>query len=460
MKIRNVVLGSVLVLSSLAAQSQQATESNQGQVAPPATVTGSGTSNYIPMWTGSSTLGNSKLYQTGGKIGVATTTPAVQLDVSGRINVSKNYSIGQAVVLAIPLSALNLAVGYQALLSDTTGEGDTATGLGALQFNTTGSGNTATGDDALNVTTTGSYNTANGYLAIGHSKAGDGNTAAGSFSLLNTTGAYNVATGYGAMGGNTSGGYNTASGPYALDNNTTGYDNIAIGYYAANNVSGGSNYNIHVGNMGVSTDNGTIRIGDPTLQTSFFVAGVRSVTTGLNDAVPVVIDSNGQLGTVSSSRRFKEDILDMGEASEGLMRLRPVTFKYQKPFTDGSKPTQYGLIAEEVAEVYPDLVAHSADGQIETVKYQVLDSMLLNEVQRQRVTVEQQQAEIKGLQQRLAKIEAALASTSRALVVSSFSMAAPGQAPPRNQSAPPPATVTRSDTSNSECTLKLRQGKW
>jgi hypothetical protein len=119
----------------------------------------------------------------------------------------------------------------------------------------------------------------------------------------------------------------------------------------------------------------------------------------------VVIDSNGQLGTTSSSRRFKEDIEDMGAASRDLMRLRPVTYRYKQPFADGSKPIQYGLIAEEVAEVYPDLVAHSADGKIETVKYQVLDSMLLNELQRQ-------QAEICRLEERLATLEAVLARVS------------------------------------------------
>jgi hypothetical protein len=113
----------------------------------------------------------------------------------------------------------------------------------------------------------------------------------------------------------------------------------------------------------------------------------------------VVIDSAGQLGTVSSSRRFKEDIQAMGDVSNGLMHLRPVTFRYQKPFADGSKPIQYGLIAEEVAEVYPDLVAHSADGQIETVKYQVLDSMLLNELQR--VSKENQ-----ALQKHISRLEA------------------------------------------------------
>ena len=112
-----------------------------------------------------------------------------------------------------------------------------------------------------------------------------------------------------------------------------------------------------------------------------------------------MIDSAGQLGTVSSSRRFKEDIADMGDSSRGLMDLRPVTYRYKQPFADGSKPIQYGLIAEEVAEVYPDLVAHSVDGQIETVKYQVLDSMLLNEIQRQ-------QAQIRKLEERLAKLEA------------------------------------------------------
>jgi hypothetical protein len=115
-----------------------------------------------------------------------------------------------------------------------------------------------------------------------------------------------------------------------------------------------------------------------------------------------MIDSaTGQLGTVSSSRRYKEDIHDMGDASRDLMRLRPVTFRYKKPFDDGSKPIQYGLIAEEVAEVYPDMVAHSADGQIETVKYQLLDPMLLNEVQRQQKEMVRQQSEA---QLQLAKI--------------------------------------------------------
>ena len=147
--------------------------------------------------------------------------------------------------------------------------------------------------------------------------------------------------------------------------------NTACGYLALVTNTTGSN-NMHIGNVGSLNDNEAIRSGtqdtNPTNQTSCFAAGIRGVTTGNNDAIPVVIDSNGQLGTVSSSRRFKEDIHDMDTVSSGLMRLRPVTFRYQKPFADGSKPIQYGLIAEEVADaIYPDLVAHSADGQIETV---------------------------------------------------------------------------------------------
>jgi hypothetical protein len=127
------------------------------------------------------------------------------------------------------------------------------------------------------------------------------------------------------------------------------------------------------------------------------------------------------LGVASSSWRYKEDIEDMGEASRDLMRLRPVTFRYKKPIANGSKPTQYGLIAEEVDEVYPDLVAHSADGQIETVKYQVLDSMLLNEAQRQQAEIGAQREQLRrleqqnvSLQERLEKLEAALGSASRA----------------------------------------------
>jgi len=322
----------------------------------------SGTANYIPVWTGPKTAGNSIMYQANGdSIGVGTTTPAATLDVNGGINTSTVYNLAGTAFAFGSTSAGNAFLGF------------------AGNATTTGGSNTASGFDALKFNSTGKHNTASGFAAL----------------ESNTTGGSNTASGYAALESNTTGTDNTASGAEALLYNTTGSNNIAIGVNAALNVSAENSSNIEIGSEGSSGDSGAIRIGTSPNQSSFFAAGVSGVTTGLNDAVPVLIDSNGQLGTVSSSRRFKEDIQDMGNASEGLMRLRPVTFRYKKLFDDGSKPIQYGLIAEEVAEVYPDLVARSGDGQIETVKYQLLDPMLLNEVQRQQKEMQAQQTEIR-----------------------------------------------------------------
>ena len=335
-----------------------------------------------------------------GNVGIGTMTPASKLDVAGDINFSGSVRYQGSPVLQVPGGVFNnnIALGVHALESYTTGGANTAVGYQALQRNTTGYANMASGTGALVSNTTGNLNTASGDGALQD----------------NTSGVDNTATGVTALSSNTTGNNNTANGIEALAENTTGNDNIGIGFQAAFLVSGANSNNIHIGSLGSSGDNGTIRIGGyPVAQTSFFVAGVRGVTTGNNDAIPVMIDSAGQLGTVSSSRRFKEDIEDMGAASHDLMRLRPVTYRYKQPFADGSKPIQYGLIAEEVAEVYPDLVAHSADGQIETVKYQVLDSMLLNEVQRLAQQLDEQRNQNESLQGRLAKLETALTSMSR-----------------------------------------------
>jgi hypothetical protein len=136
-------------------------------------------------------------------------------------------------------------------------------------------------------------------------------------------------------------------------------------------------------------------------QTRAFLAGVRGVTTGSADALSVVIDSSGQLGTISSSRRFKEDIHDIGAASSGTQRLRPVTFRYRAPSVDGSKALQYGLIAEEVAEVNRGLVVYEPDGQALTVKYNLLPALLLNEVQRQQRTIDELTRRLEELERRL-----------------------------------------------------------
>jgi hypothetical protein len=393
----------------------------------PATVSGSGTTNYIPVWTNSTTLGNSLIYQSGGNVGIGTSSPAYALDVAGHANTSEGYRIQGAIFLANPgefstavgsealsvtssSSESNTAVGSEALLANTSGSFNTATGTSALWRNTTGSSNTAIGQISLYDNQTGRYNTAIGANALTSNVDGSFNTATGFLALYTSTANQggNTADGAEALYYNTTGPYNTAVGYQALFNNTTGGNNIAIGYLAAGNVSPSSNYNIHIGSAGYSTDDGTTRIGTIGAQTSFFAAGIRGVTTGENNAIPVVIDSNGQLGTVSSSRRFKTDIQDMGGASSGLLRLRPVTFRYKKPFADGSQPIQYGLIAEEVAEVYPDLVAYSGDGQPESVKYQVLDAMLLNELQRQQADIHNLQEQIETMKGRFAALAQAL----------------------------------------------------
>ncbi len=381
--------------------------------------------------------GNYALYSnTTGSYNTASGTDALYFNTTGTNNVAGGYrslysnttgsynnAYGNQALYANTTGGDNTASGDRALYANTTGFGNTASGEVALYHNTSGYANTATGSSALYTNTTGNNNTAIGEVALNSNTTGSNNTASGSNAMyfnntgsqntatgvealqLNDTGSYNTVSGYQALQFNKTGSNNTASGYQALFSNE-GNNNTAVGYLAGFSVGSGSN-NIDIGNQGATLDSGAIRIGTAGTQTSAFIAGIYGAATSVNNAVPVLIDSNGNLGTVSSSRRYKEDIQDMGEASAGLMRLRPVTFRYKKPFADGSQPMQYGLIAEEVAEVYPDMVARSADGQIETVKYQLLDPMLLNEVQRQ-------QAEIRELQERLSKMEAALAAVSRA----------------------------------------------
>jgi uncharacterized coiled-coil protein SlyX len=239
-----------------------------------------------------------------------------------------------------------------------------------------------------------------GWSALG-ANTSSGNTAVGAAALFsNTTGSSNTAVGSSALSMNTAA-ENTAVGAFALSA-ATGGSNIAIGTAAGSNLTTGSN-NIYIGDVGLSAEAGTIKIGVVGLQTKAFIRGIRGVSTGVGDAIAVLIDSAGQLGTVSSSRRFKEDIQDMSEASRRLMQLRPVTFRYKKPYADGSQPIQYGLIAEEVAETFPELAAYGADGQVETVQYHILPSLLLNEVQRQ-------QADLSAQKAKLSEQEAAIAA--------------------------------------------------
>lgn len=305
----------------------------------------------------------------------------------------------------------NSAFGFNALHSNGSGTDDTATGFGALANNTSGPNNTATGFEALTNNTIGSDNTATGAEALFVNSTGSLNTAVGFFALSsNNSGGDNTGIGSASLYFNTLGNKNTAVGEFALVDNTTGSNNIGVGQGAGLEVTSGS-YNIEIGNFGTSSDTGVTRIGTSGQQTSFFAAGINGVQVS---GVPVYIDGNGQLGTINSSIRFKEDVHDMGDASSRIFLLRPVTYRYKQPYDDGSKPIDYGLIAEEVAKVYPDMVVKGADGQIQTVQYQKLTPMLLNELQKQHQVIAEQGEAIQLLEKRLAALESAQSASSPA----------------------------------------------
>jgi hypothetical protein len=268
-------------------------------------------------------------------------------------------------------------------------------------LHTFGTNNLFVGAGAGNYTMTGGSNTASGANALSNNTAGDFNTASGALALQNTTGSANTATGVGALDANTTGSANTALGVDALGHNTIGSFNIAIGKDAGDGLTTGSN-NIDIGNFGVAGEAGTIRIGS-ILQTRAFLAGVRGVVTGVADGLPVLVDSNGQLGTTSSSAAAKRDIAEIGKASSPLRKLRPVSFFYRN---DALSIPQYGLIAEEVAAVMPELVQFSPAGTAETVRYHFLAPLLLNELQREQRRNEEQESRIEKLLARLDALEA------------------------------------------------------
>jgi len=226
---------------------------------------------------------------------------------------------------------------------------------------------------------TGDYNTASGYAALVFNSGGNYNTASGYFALHdNTTGSQNSAEGVQALFGNKTGNYNTASGTDALFSNTSGSSNIAEGYKAGYDLTTGSN-NIDIGNLGVAAESGTIRIGTTSTQTKTYIAGIYGTSV---TGSAVVVSSTGQLGVTVSSERYKTGITPMGPNSQKLRELRPVTFHLK---TDPEGALQYGLIAEEVAKVYPELVIRDKSGRIDGVRYDELAPMLLNEMQQQQM---------------------------------------------------------------------------
>ena len=373
---------------------------------------------------------NALYYNNIGNYNTATGSHALYSNTTGY----ENTANGNSALSGNTTGSFNTASGSKALISNTTGENNTASGVDALHLNTTGSFNTANGSRALfgnngsyNTASgfkalvgnkIGSYNTAIGLSAIGNNDTGNGNTASGVSALYqNTTGNYNTANGINALYQNTTGNGNAAVGTQALYNNITGGNNLALGINAGINLTDGSN-NIYLRNPGAVIESDTIRIGNAN-HSRAFLAGVHGKATSLANAVTVFIDSKGQLGTLNSSERYKKDIRNMDNASRRLLELRPVTYRYKQASEDGSNPLEYGLIAEEVAKVYPDLVVYGADGKVETVQYHKLTPMLVNEVQRlaeknqfldkelkaEQLKNQQQAQEILSLKQQMAIIQ-------------------------------------------------------
>ena len=303
------------------------------------------------------------------------------------------------------LGFFNTATGFEALFSNTTGSANTATGLQALFFNTGGNNNTADGVNALFSNTTGSANTADGLDAL----------------FSNTTGSFNTAHGHTALRHNTTGEGNTANGFRALVRNTTGNGNIALGNNAGENLTTGSN-NIDIFDRGVAGEGNTIRIGKQGTQTATFIAGIYGQVVAPATGTPVLIDGSGRLGTmlgpISSARRFKHDIKAMDKASESILALQPVTFHYKKELDPDGIP-QFGLVAEDVEKVNPDLVARDDQGKPYSVRYDAVNAMLLNEFlkehrknEEQQAIIERQQKQIDALTAGLQKVSAQLAAAS------------------------------------------------
>jgi hypothetical protein len=289
-------------------------------------------------------------------------------------------NVGSGSLASVTFAVNDSAFGDNALHADTTGGDNTAIGSAALEDNTTGGANTATGSEALFNNLTGVADTASGAAALLDNTTGNENTAMGEEALAdNTTGDENTATGFVALLGNLAGIENTATGVAALRQNTSGSNNIAEGFDAGDNLTTGSN-NIDIGNEGVAAESNSIRVGVQGTQTATFVAGIFGTPLSKSSASPVLIDSSGHLGVQVSSARYKRDIRDMGDASEGLLKLRPVSFRYIED-PDGRR--QYGLIAEQVERVYPELVIYGDDGKVRGVRYDLLPALLVKQAQEQ-----------------------------------------------------------------------------
>ena len=318
----------------------------------------------------------------------------------------QNTATGAGALLSNTIGIDNTANGAFALFSNTTGSRNTATGVdalltnnadfntangdSALASNTEGEGNIAVGGTALYNNTTGDFNTATGYRALIQNTTGSFNTANGKDALFsNSTGINNTATGLGALFSNTTGGNNTANGANALHNNTEGDNNTALGLGAGFDITGSGNVCIGADVNGFAGESNITRI--------------RNVYESVATERAVYVTSDNRIGTLSSSRRYKEQIKPMEKASEAIHELRPVSFRYKKEI-DPTRSLSFGLIAEEVARVSPDLVTPDREGKPETVRYEAVNAMLLNEFLKEHRKVQEQANTIAELKNEIANL--------------------------------------------------------
>jgi len=296
-----------------------------------------------------------------------------------------NTAEGQNALKNLTTGSANTGVGWFSLWGNATGEFNTATGAGALLFNN--------GDPTMGEA---SENTAFGAAALLFNTTGGNNTAIGAAALLNnTTGGVNTAIGYAALGSNTTGVGNTAVGRFALAENSTGSLNIALGYSAGSGVSGAANV-ICIG----------ANVSGEDVSDSCYIGQIFDATSSFGAAV--FVNSNNRLGTLTSSRRFKEEIKPMDKASETLFALKPVAFRYKKKI-DPAGTSQFGLVAEDVEKVNPGLVVRDKEGKAYSVRYEQINAMLLNEFLKEHRKVEEQAASIAGLKSAAAKQETSIA---------------------------------------------------
>jgi Chaperone of endosialidase len=279
-------------------------------------------------------------------------------------------------------------------------------------------GNTAEGQNALFSLTTGGFNTAVGYFSLRSDATGSFNTALGAGALFSNIGGQNTATGVGTLLSNTTGGYNTANGVFAMSVNTTGSNNTAIGSYALDNNSSGS-FNTALGaeaGLNVTTASHVICIGSPgnDVDDSCFIGNIFGATSV--NGVAVLVNSNGRLGTMTSSRRFKEEIKPMDHASEAVLALKPVTFRFKKEI-DAVGTSQFGLVAEDVEKVNPDLVVRDKAGKPYSVRYDQVNAMLLNEFLKEHRKVEKLEATVADLAAELRQVKAQVQTNSPILRV-------------------------------------------